>query len=84
MADYKERSERILKEYRRLESERVRLEERRNVLLDEMERKYGVKDVDSLKALYEEKKQEEARLIERITPLLDSLEQGLGISGKAV
>ena len=77
MASYEDRSERIIRKYNDVKETRVKLETQRDMLMEKIEKKYGVTTIDELKDLMEKKEAEFKELKEKIEPMLESLEDSL-------
>lgn len=79
MADYKAREERIIEAYKECKEERLRLQERQKMCLEEMKEKFGVNSPSELQALIEKTESRKEKLVTKIEPMLKKLEGVLGL-----
>lgn len=74
-----DRSERILKRYNELKEKRIQLEARRDMLLNEMQEKFGVSTVEELKVKADTYAKDIEKFEKKLMPILNELEEGLGL-----
>lgn len=74
-----ERSERILKKYNELKEKKIQLEAKHNMLLEEMNTKYGVSSLEEFRAKAHACENDIEMYEKKLMPLLEELEEGLGL-----
>ena len=81
MAIYKAREEKIIEVYKKYKEEKLRLQERQKVCLEEMKEKFNVNSPSELQALIEKTEARREKLANKIEPMLQKLEEDLKLYG---
>ena len=81
MADYKAREEKIIEVYKKYKEEKLRLQERQKVCLEEMKEKFNVDSPAELQTLIEKTESRREKLANKIEPMLMKLEEDLKLYG---
>lgn len=78
---YITREEKIIETYKTYKEEKLRLQERQKVCLEEMKEKFNVNSPSELQALIEKTEARREKLANKIEPMLEKLEEDLKLYG---
>jgi len=77
--NYDQRKDRIITEYKKAKEEKLRLQERQKVCLEEMKKEFMVESAEELKALIDDARTKIQKLEAKINPALTKLEADLDL-----
>ena len=76
---YASREQGIIAAYKEAKEEKIKVQERQKVCLEEMKKEFGVTTAEELKNKIDDTKKKLKRLEEKIEPMLSKLEEALDI-----